>query len=487
MENEALRDNLESLSLVREVVERKLQKHLADQRQRRNSMIPIFKNLPSEVFCQILRSSVVGYPFKWDLRRVQELRLISRYFNERVCSMPRLWAVLDSSFAKTPGRIHRIIQLSKAAPLSIYIAPSDSPNQILQAALPFIHRWRHVQITCAISPAVAHLFTQPMASLESVALGEPTGLKEADFLQSELLFAGDAPRLTKVHVALMMLAGPKNWRVVLRSVSDLHLHGLERRIDQIQEILTSRRDSLTHLQLSFNLHPERKIKSPINHIVLPNLEYLRVKGTFQEMSFILQWLKIPRCSYYHLQGHDDEAPESENIFRVFWSLANSSPLLAQSSFAMKFEDTRVYVNAIHFDEDDDEMTMVEIVIQASYSEVIAGHCVASRLFRNTTELQIKFDNPAPRDAALTRLMTPDQDGWRFPNLGELWVLGYPERSVRVLVARRNGWRPVLVSQHPLPVRLERLCIMSVTGERNPPDFLPAIEATITPMPAINVD
>lgn len=480
MDYETLEDVSKSLSLAQEVAGRNFQKLLSNLRQRQNSMTPIIKKLPAELFDDILCQAMDGYPFRWELSEVQDLRLVSTYFNQRVCSNPRLWAILDSTFANTPEKIQSIIQMSKNAPLSIYIAPPskyDAPgsrDQIMQAAWPYASRWKHLHIAGPLTRDVSMLLTVPTPLMETVILGEVTKYTEADF--PEVLFAGEAPGLRMVQMGISMLT--ETPAKTLENVVDLRLHGLHE-LNQLRDILDASCRSLTDLHLSFAPNVDTTARIQNSRTTLLHLQVLRIKGSFQDMSSILQTLDLPRCRFYHLEGQDSAIPTSEIVSQTFDDLSSASPSLSRSSFVAKLEDTAMDISA-YGPGDDSKETTTRIVIQSEYMHKIAGTYLTSKIWRNTVTLGIEFEKTSPREGALARLSTPNsREGWRFPNLTELYVLGYEEKSLQALVARRHGSRPDEVGgQHPPPVRLEQLYIMSAKGEKNPPDFLPEIEAGV---------
>ncbi|KAG8910092.1 hypothetical protein FRC00_008897, partial [Tulasnella sp. 408] len=227
--------------------------------------------LPLELFIRIIATSVSRVEPNVALRRLEQLRLVSKAWFVTINSAPQFWATIPNLNSKVaPKIIKKWIKKSGEAPLHVISNNSTYPLDSFMSLLePHMHRWKTLTI-CKKSWYPSAYLQRPAPLLENLTL------VGAHFGPDTDLCAGVTPSLTRIDLTQVDL--PRNLSF-LKALKELRLHLVTcttkmLTIGQIYEILSAS-PNLRRLTLRVNLNS--KLEEDARQwppLSLPSLETL---------------------------------------------------------------------------------------------------------------------------------------------------------------------------------------------------------------------
>ncbi|KAG9050761.1 hypothetical protein FS837_002705 [Tulasnella sp. UAMH 9824] len=363
-------------------------------------------SLPLELFIRIIATSVSRVEPNVALRRLEQLRLVSKAWSVTINSAPQFWATIPNLNSKVARKIiKRWIKKSGEAPLHVISNHSAYPLESFMSLLePLINRWKTLTI-CKKGWYPSAYLQRPAPLLESLTL------VGAHFGPDTDLCAGVTPLLTRVDLNQVDLPGNLSF---LKDLQELRLHLVTcmtkvLTIGQIYHILSAS-PNLRRLTLRVNLNS--KLEEDAHHwppLFLPSLETLLVcspKGD-RWTSGLLSIIDAPNIISMTTEFDDGPA------LRLFGSwLASQSPHQA-SPYTVLFKPTSVDVSILGEERSPDLSPRARLFLSHSSDE----HGIRvleeiDRLKAQTVPLALTIINPPSVANFMDYLKQPkvDQDG-----------------------------------------------------------------------------
>lgn len=456
-------EKIQALSVVKKIADRMTESHIAAYRHQRNQLTAHIHQLPFELFERVIGDSLNGYPERWDVRRLNQLRLVSLHFARTIDAASRLWAILDVDFAYSVIRARQLLQKSGSAPLTIVIGGWRDARPMMGLASAHIHRWKNLHIERDLDKTMP--FLMPHAPMPETDRLDPDAPSTAFHLESGAHFSGQAPRLRTLKAFPPVLYN--SWAGGLGRVENLRLWGsclggLDSS-EKLMDVLIAVSASIIDLDLDLSMDSAPNW-GRLRVTTYPRLLRFRMKSRWRHILSLLENMDAPECRLYELAEGD--FPPSHTDPDIISQILARLPLQVTPT-AMEIGPAELRLLSGNETTVNIQVTDPMLIIQA-----ISGSVQA---LAKVTTFRLHPHHPCVVEMVLSRLDKPDGGHrWALPNLRKIWVRATPafRPHLKKFVAGRHGLDGAGCGG--LPARLEEVWAPERDGGSQV-DVLPALE------------